>query len=240
MTETQDTAPAPAEPPAPALRTRDLSFRWQPDQPRLRFPDLELPRGEHLFLQGASGSGKSTLLGLICGLQRPDTGQIQVLDQDLGQLRRGALDRFRANHLGIIFQQFNLVPYLSALANVTLPCRLSPERRARALPAPEPAARALLKQLDIPEDHWHRKVTGLSIGQQQRVAAARALIGAPPLILADEPTSALDTDNRDRFLDLLLGLAREHRIAMVFVSHDPSLGHHFHHHVRLGRSHHER
>ena len=228
MTETQDTAPAPAEPPAPALRTRDLSFRWQPDQPRLRFPDLELPRGEHLFLQGASGSGKSTLLGLICGLQRPDTGQIQVLDQDLGQLRRGALDRFRANHLGIIFQQFNLVPYLSALANVTLPCRFSAARRRVALessPDLDQEAVRLLTQLELDVGALAgRPVTELSAGQQQRVAVARALIGAPSLVIADEPTSALDADARHAFLDLLFREVEAAKATLIFVSHDRDLG----------------
>lgn len=222
-----------------ALRTRDLSFCWHKRQLPLHFPDLELARGEHLFLEGASGSGKSTLLALLCGLQRPESGHIFLLGQDLGNLRRGELDRFRADHLGIIFQQFNLVPYLSALGNVLLPCRLSRRRRDQASPDPEQAARDLLQRLDIPEDHWQRPVTGLSIGQQQRVAAARALIGMPPLILADEPTSALDTRNRDRFLDLLLELARENHSAVVFVSHDPALARHFRHRTCLGNSCHE-
>jgi len=227
------------DPRPPALYTRGLSFCWHRRQAPLHFPDLELAQGEHLFLEGASGSGKSTLLALLCGLQRPASGHIVLLGQDLGSLRRGELDRFRADHLGIIFQQFNLVPYLSALANVMLPCRLSRRRRNRAGPGPEQAARELLYRLDVPEDHWQRPVTGLSIGQQQRVAAARALIGAPPLILADEPTSALDTRNRDRFLNLLLELAGENDSAVVFVSHDPALAHHFAHRTCLGEPCHE-
>lgn len=155
MTVTQDTEQTDAR--VPALRTRGLSFRWHRRQAPLHFPDLELARGEHLFLEGASGSGKSTLLALLCGLQRPASGHIFLLGQDLGELRRGALDRFRADHLGIIFQQFNLVPYLSALGNVLLPCRLSRQRRERAGPAPEQAARDLLRRLDVPEDHWQRR-----------------------------------------------------------------------------------
>jgi putative ABC transport system ATP-binding protein len=135
--------------------------------------------------------------------------------------------------MGVIFQQFNLVPYLSALANALLPCRLSNLRHSRAIPSATEAAQHLLTQLAIPQSHWHQGVTRLSIGQQQRVAAARALIGAPEIILADEPTSALDTDNRDRFLELLLTLAERSNSSVVFVSHDQSLAGHFHHHLAL-------
>lgn len=206
-----------------AILTHDLSFQWPGDQPALAFPDISLRPGEHLFLRGASGTGKSTLLSLIGGLLSPRSGQIHLLGHNLGELGPGRRDRFRADHMGVIFQQFNLVPYLSTLANVTLPCRLSNLRNRRATPSPEAAARALLTHLAIPESHWHQKITRLSVGQQQRVAAARSLIGAPPLILADEPTSALDTDNRDRFIELLLTLANENGTSVVFVSHDQSL-----------------
>lgn len=219
--------------PALALRTHDLSFRWPGSDTRLCFPDLTLPQGEHLFLRGRSGCGKSTLLGLIAGLQAPSQGTLTVLGTDMSRLSARQRDRFRADHLGVVFQHFNLVPYLSALDNVLLPCRLSPVRHERATPEPTGAAHTLLRRLDIPEDHWQRRVVQLSVGQQQRIAAARALIGTPELILADEPTSALDTDNRDRFLDLLLDLAAERGSSVVFVSHDSSLQSHFQHHSEL-------
>lgn len=231
MTETSASS-RPDQP--PALATRALGFRWESSQPLLRFPDLTIPGGEHLFLQGASGSGKSSLLSLLSGMQVPDSGSVTILGTELHRLRAGARDRFRADHIGVIFQQFNLVPYLSALANVTLPCRLSAIRHEHTRPDPDSAAGELLRVLAIPEDHWHRKVTRLSIGQQQRIAAARALMGRPGIILADEPTSALDADNRDRFLDLLLGLANDRGSSVVFVSHDRSLSRHFHHLVQLG------
>jgi len=234
MTSMTETSTIPVPDTDPALATRDLGFRWGPSQSMLRFPDLFIPTGEHLYLQGASGSGKSTLLSLLSGMQVPDSGSVSILGNELPRMGAGARDKFRADHIGVIFQQFNLVPYLSAMANVTLPCRLSRNRHDRTHPDPDTAAAELLKQLAIPPDHWHRKVTRLSIGQQQRVAAARALIGAPGIILADEPTSALDTDNRDRFLDLLLGLANERGSSVVFVSHDRGLSSHFHHLVRLG------
>ncbi|MFO7528227.1 MAG: ABC transporter ATP-binding protein [Marinobacter sp.] len=234
MTSTTETRHNRAKDGELALQARDLCFRWAASQPIIRFPDLTIPRGEHLFLQGASGSGKSTLLSLLSGMQVPHSGSVSVLGSELQHLGSGPRDRFRADHVGVIFQQFNLVPYLSALANVTLPCRLSRVRLEQTRPNPDSAAEELLRMLAIPEDHWHRKVTRLSIGQQQRIAAARALMGSPGIILADEPTSALDSDNRDRFLDLLLGLADERGASVVFVSHDRSLSHHFHHQVHLG------
>jgi len=225
-----------AQPPSGslAIETRQLRFRWPKQQAPLMFPDIQLHRGEHLFLRGASGTGKSTLLSLLAGMMLPETGAVNLLETNLSTLKGGARDRFRADHMGVIFQQFNLVPYLSALANVTLPCRLSTRRRNQTQGNPETAAKALLQQLSIPETLWHRPVTQMSIGQQQRVAAARALIGSPEIILADEPTSALDTDNRDRFIELLLTLAHEHRCSIVFVSHDQSLANHFHHQRSLG------
>ncbi len=218
---------------ATALQSRNLGFRWGRQRPLLTFPDLDLQTGEHLFLHGPSGSGKSTLLSLLAGLQRPTTGELMMLGEDVSHRASGDRDRFRADHLGVIFQQFNLVPYLTPLANVLLPTRLSPLRRQRATPTPTAEAASMLGALAIAEDHWQRPVSQLSIGQQQRVAAARALTGAPEIILADEPTSALDADNRDRFIELLLTLAKARHTSVIFVSHDLGLAHHFHHQVRL-------
>lgn len=211
----------------PAVQTRDLTYRWPKSRASLRFPDLTLNAGDHLFIKGASGSGKSTLLSLLGGMLRPASGSIALLGIDLGPLGNGQRDRFRADHMGVIFQQFNLVPYLSTVANVTLPCRLSVLRRQRTSAGVEEEARALLRDLAIPESHWPQQVSRLSVGQQQRVAAARALIGQPQLILADEPTSALDADNRDRFIDVLLTLAHRTSSSVIFVSHDQSLARHF-------------
>lgn len=216
-----------------AIEVRDLHFSWQQGQAALSFPDFTLKQGEHLFLHGPSGSGKSTLLSILAGMMRPDRGSVRILGTDLYRLRAGARDRFRADHMGVIFQQFNLVPYLTTQANVTLPCRLSTLRHRNTDPSVSHASKALLQALAIPQDHWQRKVTQLSIGQQQRIAAARALIGAPGLVLADEPTSSLDTENRDRFLELLLGLAHRHNTSVLFVSHDRSLTRHFHHQLEL-------
>jgi len=227
MTSKTDSASNSSRQLETAIEVSGLGFSWDPEQKPLSFPDITLDRGEHLFLHGPSGSGKSTLLSLLAGMLRPATGSVRVLGTDIHWLGAGARDQFRADHMGIIFQQFNLVPYLNTLANVTLPCGLSELRKQRTEPSVADEAERLLAALSIPEDHWHRKVTRLSIGQQQRIAAARAVIGAPGLILADEPTSALDTDNRDRFLELLLNLAHRHNTSVLFVSHDQSLAHHF-------------
>jgi len=233
MTSKTDSTVDGSQPASMALNISDLSFRWDKHHQLLGYPDIALPTGEHLFLRGPSGSGKSTLMSLIGGLIVPSAGLVQVLGTDLAGLTGGQRDRFRADHMGVIFQQFNLVPYLNPLDNVLLPCRLSPKRRSRALPTPAEEATFLLGALGIPGDHWRRPVTRLSVGQQQRVAAARSLIGTPELILADEPTSALDTDNRDRFIELLLQLAAKQRSSVVFVSHDQSLAERFDHQVVL-------
>ncbi|MDX1756849.1 MAG: ATP-binding cassette domain-containing protein [Marinobacter sp.] len=227
------TDPLTQQPP-PALQCRDLAFRWDAQGPAIRYPDIELPQGEHLFLRGASGSGKSTLLSLICGLSAVQQGQLTLLGQDARQLSRGRFDRLRADRLGVIFQQFNLVPYLSPLANTLLPCRLSARRRQRTAPSAQAEAEALLAALAIPTRHWHRPVTELSVGQQQRVAAARALIGSPALILADEPTSALDRENRDRFIQLLLTQANSRQTSVLLVSHDDTLARNFATQLTLG------
>lgn len=233
MVSIKDASHEPAPNVIQAVETANLTFRWDSRQPTLAFPDLKLPLGQHLFLRGASGSGKSTLLSLLSGMLSPESGSVKVLNKHLEQLNASQRDRFRADHIGVIFQQFNLVPYLTAEANVTLTCRLSAQRRDSTDPEPSQEARRLLTALAVPQECWRRKVTQLSIGQQQRIAAARALIGGPSLILADEPTSALDSDNRDRFLDLLLTLAEERNTSVVFVSHDRALAQHFDHHAEL-------
>ncbi|MGF2687772.1 ABC transporter ATP-binding protein [Marinobacter sp. DUT-3] len=216
-----------------AVTTRSLRYQWPHSNVALQFPDITLERGEHLFIKGPSGSGKSTLLSLLAGMVRPTSGSVSLLGEDITPFSNGQRDRFRADHMGVIFQQFNLVPYLTTLGNVTLPCRLSSKRQRLARPEPSQEAEGLLTELAIPHSHWYQPVTRLSVGQQQRVAAARALIGHPELILADEPTSALDTDNRDRFIELLLTLAHRAGSSVIFVSHDQGLATHFDHELFL-------
>ena len=189
---------------------------------------FEVAAGERVFIEGPSGSGKSTLLSLLGGVTIPREGTIRILGTALSSMPARRRDRFRADHVGFIFQMFNLVPYLSMIDNVTLPCRFSRRRRERIgsrAGGIEAEARRLLAclELDRPE-LLARAVTDLSIGQQQRVAAARALIGAPELLIADEPTSALDEGTRERFLDLLSAQCDEAGASLLFASHDTRLG----------------
>lgn len=199
-------------------------FRW-PDRSEatLEIEHLSVAAKEHLFIKGPSGCGKSTLLSLLTGINTASSGEVSLLGQNLGQLSASARDRFRADHIGYIFQQFNLLPYLSVIDNVILPCQLSALRRSKVTGSLTERARTLLTRLHLPESLLDKPVVELSIGQQQRVAAARALIGEPTLIIADEPTSSLDYDNRSAFIELLLEEANRVEATLVFVSHDPSL-----------------
>ena len=208
------------------VRLTDLRFAWPGQAPLLAIDRFELAQEERLFLRGPSGSGKSTLLGLIAGVLESSHGEIRVMDEDIGQMSGSARDQVRADHLGVIFQMFNLVPYLTVVQNVILPCRFS-KRRLRKVQesgGAEIEAKRLLERLGLDDEALQaRNVTELSVGQQQRVAAARALIGGPSLVIADEPTSALDSDARDRFIELLSEEANQTGAALLFVSHDSSL-----------------
>ncbi|KZN32632.1 hypothetical protein N480_25160 [Pseudoalteromonas luteoviolacea S2607] len=209
------------------IQISDLIFSW-PGQPlaTLHISNLHIAKGEKLFLHGPSGSGKSTLLGLLAGIQTAQQGNITILGQDLGQLSDANRDKFRADHIGTIFQNFNLLPYLSPVENVILGCNFSDRRTATLKSANSTAnqqAITLLEELGIDELCRSRSVGELSIGQQQRVAAARAFIGQPELIIADEPTSALDADNRDVFIKQLFEQADHYQATVLFVSHDNSL-----------------
>ena len=209
------------------IELEDLQFRW-PGQPcdTLNISELRVRQGEHLFIRGASGSGKTTLLNLLAGILKPNNGRVTLLGKLLDSMSNSARDRFRVDHMGIIFQQFNLLPYLSVVENVLLPCRFSSRRKQRAGNT-KSAAYRLLDHLGLETELFQRTVTDLSVGQQQRVAVARALIGSPEIIIADEPTSSLDTDTRDGFLDLLFQEAEALGSTIVFVSHDPHIATHF-------------
>lgn len=177
--------------PVSVLRISDLDYRWpRAGHDTLRIDALSLEPGQRTFLFGPSGCGKSTLLSAIAGVVAVPAGRVFVSGTDVGALRGGARDRFRVDHIGLIFQVFNLVPWLSALDNVLLPCRFSCRRRARSGPDPEATARRLLRELGLADPALAKAPAAtLSVGQQQRVAAARTLIGTPDLVLADEPTS---------------------------------------------------
>ncbi len=212
---------------APAVEIQNLKFAYGDGAPVLDVPEFRLERGERVFLHGPSGSGKTTLLGILGGVITADSGSVTVLGRDLGSMSGSERDAFRGSHSGFIFQMFNLIPYLNVHDNIVLPCRLNKERLGRLKNTDDAslsaAARHAAEHLGI-ADLLHEVVTKLSVGQQQRVAAARALIGAPEIVIADEPTSALDADHRERFINLLFQSAQENNATILFVSHDRSLG----------------
>ena len=205
----------------------NLRYRWpKADQVCLAIDELHLAAGKALFLYGPSGSGKSTLLGLLAGVLLPDQGSITLKGEAWSSLSATRRDAYRADHVGYIFQQFNLLSYLSVLDNVMLPCRFSAVRHDRAIRGGSSVVKIapeVLLQFCFGQRLWRRPAASLSVGQQQRVAAARALIGQPEVIIADEPTSALDVPLRDSFMDLLLGQCRRANTTLVFVSHDERL-----------------
>ena len=214
-----------------------VRFRWRgPRAFSLAIDSFALRAKERVLLVGPSGAGKSTFLSLLCGIVTPTAGRLEVLGTDMSKLSSSARDRFRAEHFGIIFQMFNLLPYGSVLDNVLLPLSFAPKRRERASRAgsAEGEAGRLLLSLGLdPKEVEGLSTASLSVGQQQRVAAARALIGAPELIVADEPTSALDRNRQQAFLDLLFADVAAAGASLIMVSHEEELGKRFDRVVRL-------
>jgi putative ABC transport system ATP-binding protein len=224
----------------PLLNVENLRFRWPSGQRDVvDIPALSIQKGERVFIKGESGSGKTTLLSLIGGINPPNSGRINILGTDVSALKQSARDQFRADHIGFIFQLFNLIPYLSVIENITLACAFSSRRKANALlksSTLEDEAYRLLSHLQLGDRHLLTKpVSDLSVGQQQRVAAARALIGSPELIIADEPSSALDTDTREHFINLLLSECEQSGSTLLFVSHDEGLEKNFDRSIHLSQ-----
>jgi len=230
------TAKSRAETPN-VIRMSDVRFVWPGrDAFSLAVEAFSLPAAKRILLIGPSGSGKSTFLSLICGIVAPQTGKIDILGTDITKLAASARDGFRAEHFGIIFQIFNLLPYGTVIDNVLLPLSFAPIRRKRATTKgrAEDEAVRLLTCLGL-EPHLTRgpSAANLSVGQQQRVAAARALIGSPEIIVADEPTSALDRNRQAAFLDLLFTQVSDAGATLIMVSHDETLAGRFDEVMRL-------
>lgn len=220
---------------ADSITLKEVKFRWHKAKPWvLDILHFQVGVGQKVFIAGPSGSGKTTLLNLISGIILPDEGRIWIEGTDLVDLGPAARDNFRGEHIGYVFQSFNLIPYLSIMENVLLPCRFSRERMDRIPGDVTAEATRLLDRMEInTASILTARVSDLSIGQQQRVAAARALLGAPQLIIADEPTSALDTENREAFIELLFAEANASKATLLFVSHDIGLASAFDHSVSL-------
>lgn len=209
------------------IQISNLNFAYdassnKASRPLLTIPSLTIQSGEKVFIHGPSGSGKSTLLGLLSGILAPNRGDILIGKQSINGMSLAERDHFRGSQIGYIFQIFNLIPYLSVYENIMLPLQISSIKRSRLTESPESTIVDLTKRLGI-ADLLHKPVTEISVGQQQRVAAARAFMGDPPVIIADEPTSSLDNDHRQRFCEILTAEANRYQATVLFVSHDTSL-----------------
>ena len=202
------------------LHLTDIRFRYSDTDFALRVPELHVTPGEAVALIGPSGSGKTTLLHLVAGIQQPASGRIRVGGVEIPALSEGERRAFRVGRIGLVFQEFELLDYLSIRDNILLPYRiheslgLSPEVRDRA--------EALARGLGI-ADKLDRLPQSLSQGERQRAAVCRALITAPPLLLADEPTGSLDPSNKDRVMDALLQIVSETGTTVLAATHDHSL-----------------
>ena len=209
------------------IKIESLNFYWSKKSNfKIFVPSLEIKKGEKVLLLGESGSGKTTLLSLICGFLNPLSGSISINGNTINKLSSKTKDEYRADNIGIIFQQFNLLPYANVVDNVLLPLYFS-QARSKNIVNKRAAALELFKQLRLPDDIAQYKASNLSVGQQQRVAVARALIGNPSLIIADEPTSSLDTNAQQLFLDLMFKQISENNSTLLMVSHDKSLSNRF-------------
>ena len=213
-----------------AIEVSNLQFSYTKESPPIiDIKAWQVSQGEHVFLSGPSGSGKSTLLNLLCGTLTPTQGDIALLAQPFSALSNRQRDKFRARNIGVVFQQFNLIPYLSVAQNINAAVYFASTNVSKT--ASDAKLRHLLDKLQLPSHVLHAKADALSIGQQQRVAIARALINDPQLLIVDEPTSALDTDARDSFMSLLKDVAGES--TMIFVSHDKAMESYFDRHCSM-------
>ena len=207
------------------LEALGLEYRYQHGK-KIVFPEIEIKRGQRLLISGFSGCGKTTLLSLIAGTLRLQSGYIKFDSANYSSMSSLLLDKHRADHIGYIFQTLNLIPFLSVSENIALGIRFSQSRKSKVADLNQEISR-LVGSLGLEKDALNTPVSRLSVGQQQRVAAARALLGKPDLILADEPTSALDSDTTKKFLNEVMETFDSTKQAMIMVSHDASIAPYF-------------
>ncbi len=218
----------------PAIAIDDMTFSYSKKSPTvLSIKQWHVAQGERIFLYGDSGSGKTTLLNLLCGIMIPSAGSIRMFGEEINKLSNRKRDTFRANNIGVVFQRFNLIPYLTVAKNIELAHHFASKDTANNQQSLQTHSKTLIERLNLPKDVLQQQVKNLSTGQQQRVAIARALINKPNLLLVDEPTSALDASARDAFMTLLMDMCEAANTTLIFVSHDTGLRHHFAHQIDL-------
>jgi putative ABC transport system ATP-binding protein len=208
-----------------AISLKNITYKY-PKQTILENYSLYIKEGDSVFIHGASGRGKSTLLNIMAGVLRPSIGEVTVLNRDLTKLKARQLDLWRSNEIGYIFQQFNLLPYLTGRENIRLPLIISKKKKNSLEEEFESELSRIAKNLNIEEileSYPHQ----MSVGQQQRIAIARAIIGNPKLIIADEPTSSLDDQRTDEFIKMIIEYKKTSGATLVFVSHDQRLAQYF-------------
>lgn len=201
-------------------------FTYPEDQNRIviNIDKWQIQESEHVFIHGPSGSGKSTLLNLVSGILCPDSGAVSIINKPLNKMSPSQRDAYRAANIGYVFQRFNLIPYLSSIDNIRLARHLAGGVNDSLS---DSEVEVLLSELNISAQQWNKPVRTLSVGQQQRIAIARAMVNKPGLLIADEATSSLDQKNRDTFMSILMKMANANAITLLFVSHDLSLKKYF-------------
>ncbi|MFD2167692.1 ABC transporter ATP-binding protein [Thalassotalea euphylliae] len=212
------------------LKHLQFSYSKGDDSPVLAIDEWQVEPNERVFLHGPSGTGKSTLLNILSGMRVPTSGEVIIDGEHLEKLSGRKRDKFRAENIGYVFQQFNLIAYLDAIDNIRLASHFSKKSSDSNVIK---RSHELLDKLNISDADRVKPVSSLSIGQQQRIAIARALINRPKLLIADEPTSSLDANNRERFISILLSLCEDSKTTVIFVSHDMSLSQYFDRTVEL-------
>jgi ABC-type lipoprotein export system ATPase subunit len=194
------------------IQSKNVSFTYNAST-SFEFPDVNCEVAEALLITGISGKGKTTLLHLLGGLLRPNSGSISIQETNIANLSEKELDQFRGKNIGLVLQQSHFIASLNVLENVVLASWLATGKKATE------KAKSLLKELDL-EDQMYKLPSNLSVGQQQRVSIARALINEPKLLLADEPTSSLDDENAAKVADMLAHLSKEYKASLIIVTHD--------------------
>lgn len=213
-----------------AIEVKQLRFGYHPKNTLIHIDRWVVPKGDQVFIYGPSGSGKSTLLNLLCGILSPQSGEINLLNRSFGRLSSRQRDQFRARHIGVVFQEFNLIPFLTIEDNIQLAAYFAQQSQQETV---KEQAKHIFSRLGLADELLERRADELSVGQRQRVSIARALINQPEILIADEPTSALDTENCDEFMHLLLETAEQSACTVLFVSHDQGLKSHFSHQQKM-------